>query len=331
VFFSLQPVSTLVAALSLRNVTHLRLCIPSRAIASFLIKTSTTLNQLKLLDLSMTQIDTVTLSKVLTHFNGLSYLILDHSGLIPRAAELADTGEFTSLGRACALSTIERAREREKEIKEAVAERRAVLGSVTTQLAVPSDEATSSSRISKVKKGRRGVLTAAFSIREKLVAPLDTSRTLSIPQGGDAKDMMQAIKALEKVRVLPCVSNLLSLCVTTFITPTSDQHTQWEGDFARGWEEGCRTIEAIQKRLLTSKRNKLIRLFRFKNAQRLGNTDEEQAINALPELKELIEVDLEGEESMVRVSASPGLCFGGMDGVSHAEGCGHSIIWSQDY
>lgn len=253
---------------------------------------------------------------------------------MPRATELADTGEFTSLGRACALSTVESARDREKEIKEAVAERRAVLELVTMQPAAPSDETTSSSRISKVKKGRRGVSTAAFSIREKPVVPLNASSSLSTPQGGDTKDMMQAIKALEKVRILPCVPSLRSLCVTTFITPTSAQHTQWEGDFTRGWEEGCRTVEAIQKRLFTSKRNKLIRLFRFKgakeNAQRLGNVDEEKGLNSLPELMELIEVDLEGLESIIRGSPSPRLCFGGMDGVSHTEGCGHSIIWSQD-
>jgi len=315
VFFSLEPLTALCRSQTLLNVQHFRLRIPSRQIASFLSTPLGNLHNVILLDLSTTNVTNDGLAAILVRFTRLEHLILDDCGLVARAVEIS--GEFAALGMLCASSMLKRARQKEKEIKEFIEAKR--LLAVAERYAGPAETASAILETGKRHKGRKGVATATFSLREKP----EPKTKLSVPANRGGRDLPPALASLAKVRVLPSLPCLKSLSTTTFSIPTPTVASEWRHDFARGWRDGLNMVTATRMRLFTSRANGIIRLFKFNSFA----TDRE--VEAAP-LQCLSELDLEDPEFGAELADTepPALCFAGSGAQGdHTESCGHLSSW----
>jgi len=318
VFFSLEPLTALCRSTTLLNVQHFRLRIPSRQIAGVLT-TRLSKNNVILLDLSTTNVTNDGLAAILGHFTRLDHLVLDDCRLVGRrAAEIS--GEFTTLGMLCASAMLKRAREREKEIKEfveakglaAVAERHAGPAEATATFV----ETGSSLR----RKGRKGVASAAFSLREKPEPKTKSSVPIN-GAGTDLPPLPPPLASLTKVRVLPSLPCLKCLCTTAFSMPTPTVASEWSHGFARGWHEGVKMVTATRMRLFTSRANGLIRLFKFDS---FADPELEEPLQGLSELH-LEDPDFGAELADI---GPPALCFTGSSAQgNHTKSCGHLSSW----
>ncbi|CCA69983.1 hypothetical protein PIIN_03923 [Serendipita indica DSM 11827] len=364
VFHSLTTLSTLVHAPSLRTLQILTIRVPGRVITPLLCISAPTsfisrfTIRPRTLDLSTTSITLPALSQLLSHYHMLEHLIIDDTGLIPLSVStpgLANGAQgewFVELGRTCALAGMKGAREREKILKEAADTRREmIISSDGTKPAVSetharnnldSDSTTSSSVTTSTavpvekmaKKGRRGVSTAPFSIREKKIKSATTASKLNILSNPTTQQGAErAIVRLQKARILPAIPALRSLCLTLHRGATFNLHQQhlWQEEFSRGWKEGCHVVFGARKRLYTSLKNGLVYLYHAVHPDDHDDEPREQSIHEvdMPELDGLQAVTsqgLEGESDGLNESIVPILCFGAMKGSEHSEGCGHSAV-----
>ena len=311
VFFSLEPLTALCRSATLLNVQHFRLRIPSRQIAGFLNTRLSSQNNVILLDLSTTNVTNDGLAAILTRFTQLNHLVLDECGLIGRGVEIS--GEFAALGMLCASSMLKKARQREKEIKEFVEAKR--LTAVTEHHTGPA-EATFV-QTGRGRKGRKGVATAAFSLRERT----ESKTKSTVPTNSSGRDLPLTLASLNKVRILPSLPCLKSLCTTTFSIPTPTVASEWNHGFARGWREGLNMVTATRMRLFTSKANGLIRLFKFDSS---ADPESEEPLQGLRELH-LEDPDFGAELADIM---PPALCFAGSRAQGgHTESCGHMSSW----
>jgi hypothetical protein len=311
VFFSLEPLTALCRSTTLLNIQHFRICIPSRQIAGFLNTRLSSLNNVTLLDLSTTNVTNDGLAAVLACFTQLDHLVLDECGLVGRAVEIS--GEFATLGMLCASSMLKKARQREKEIKEFVEAKR--LTAVTEQHL--TDRAETTVQTGRGRKGRKGVATAAFSLREKT----ESTTKAEVQTNGSGRDLPPALASLTKVRILPSLPCLKSLCTTPFSTPTPSVASEWNHGFARGWREGLNMVTATRMRLFTSRANGLIRLFKFDS---FADPGLEEPLQGLRELH-LEDPDFGAELADV---VPPVLCLAGSRAQGgHTESCGHMFSW----
>ncbi|CAG7853736.1 SubName: Full=Uncharacterized protein {ECO:0000313/EMBL:CCA69983.1} [Serendipita indica DSM 11827] len=190
------------------------------------------------------------------------------------------------------------------------------------------------SRGEKAKKGRRGVSTAPFSIREKKIKSATTASKLNILSNPTTQQGAErAIVRLQKARILPAIPALRSLCLTLHRGATFNLHQQhlWQEEFSRGWKEGCHVVFGARKRLYTSLKNGLVYLYHAVHPDDHDDEPREQSIHEvdMPELDGLQAVTsqgLEGESDGLNESIVPILCFGAMKGSEHSEGCGHSAV-----
>jgi hypothetical protein len=316
VFFSLEPLTALCRSKTLLNVQSLRLRIPSREIASFLNTPFSSLHNVILLDLSTTNVTNDGLAAILVRFTRLEHLVLDDCRLVARAVEVS--GEFVALGILCASSMLKRARQREKEIKEFVEAMRLA----GARAGLPTDPAESTTAETGVRrKGRKGLASAAFSLREKP----DPKTKVSVPTNGSDRELLPAPASLTRVRILPSLPCLKSLCTTTFNLPTPTIASEWRYDFARGWRDGLSGVTATRKRLFTSRANGLIRLFKF------GASTDPVLEEPLQGLSELHLEDPDFGAELVD-SGPPALCFAGSRAQGdHTEPCGHLSSWELEY
>jgi len=315
VFFSLEPLTALCRSTTLLNVQHFRICIPSRQIAGFLNTRRSSQNNVILLDLSTTNVTNDGLAGILTSFAHLEHLVLDECGLVGRAVEIS--GEFAALGVLCASSMLKKARQREKEIKEFV-EALIEAKRLTAVTEHPTGRAeTTMVQTGRGRKGRKGVATAAFSLREK---PESTTKA-SVQSNGSGWDLPPALASLTKVRILPSLPCLKSLCTTTFSMPSPTVASEWNDGFARGWREGLNMVIATRMRLFRSRANGLIRLFKFDNSADPGL---EEPLQGLSELH-LGDPDFGAELADIM---PPALCLAGSRAQGgHTESCGHMCSW----
>jgi hypothetical protein len=312
VFFSLEPLTALCRSTTLLNVQHFRLRIPSRQIASFLNTRRSSQNNVILLDLSTANVNNDGLAAILARFTRLHHLVLDDCGLVGRAVETS--GEFAALGMLCASSMLKRARQTEKEIKEFVEAKH--LAAVAERLAGPTESTIVET--GNRRKGRKGVATAAFSLREK---PESKTKS-SVPTISGGTDLPPALASLTKIRILPSLPCLKSLCTTTFSIPTPTAASEWSHGFARGWREGLNMVTATRMRLFTSRANGLIRLFKFDS---FSDPELEEPLQGLRELH-LEDPDFGAELADI---GPPALCFAGSRAQgSHTESCGHLSSWA---
>ena len=312
VFFSLEPLTALCRSATLLNLQHFRLRIPSRQIASFLNTRLSSQNNVILLDLSTTNVTNDGLAAILANFTQLKHLVLDDCGLVWRAAEIS--GEFAALGLLCASSVLKMARQREKEIKEFVEAKKRVAGAADHHTGPAESTFVETGRR---RKGRKGVATADFSLR-KIPEP---KTNVSVLPNGTGRDLPPALASLNKVRVLPSLPCLKSLCTTTFSMPTPTVASEWSHGFARGWSEGLNRVTATRMRLFTSRANGLIRLFKFDSS---ADPELEAPLQGLSELH-LEDPDFGAELADIM---PPALCLAGSRAQGdHSESCGHLSSW----
>ncbi|KIM19390.1 hypothetical protein M408DRAFT_31265 [Serendipita vermifera MAFF 305830] len=205
---------------------------------------------------------------------------------------------------------MKRVRERDRAIKELVVAMKAARLATVNQLAESSGTQASSSAsqvASKVKKGRRGVATAKFSLRDK---PAPSTPKVIAPDFGPAG---LSISALEKIRILPPLTKLKSLCVTTFAPPTLELTHEWDDDFERGWREGVTVLAGARRRLESGVRMKLMSAWKF------ADEGEQLDGRGMGELNGLVELsEEEWSEELERADLlglnPPRLCFAGRQG-----------------
>lgn len=156
----------------------------------------------------------------------------------------------------------------------------------------------------------------------------------------------------EKVRVLPSLPSLVSLCTTLPSVVGEDDQLEIRDQFEEGWAEGVKQLEATRARLRTSAANG-VRVMRFAvhsdpQSTKFDSSDSEESdrdstggsqaspgkSEAKDGLQGLVDVDrtdpdafgtyAEGTTSL----QAPILCFGGpgRDG-QHVHNCGHSVAW----
>ncbi|KIM19389.1 hypothetical protein M408DRAFT_31267 [Serendipita vermifera MAFF 305830] len=223
---------------------------------------------------------------------------------------------------------MKRVRERDRTIKELVVAMKAARLAATNQLAESSGTQASSlasQAASKVKKGRRGVATAKFSLRDK---PAPATPKIAAPNFGPGG---LSISSLEKIRILPPLTKLKSLCVTTFAPPTLDLIQEWDEDFERGWREGVTVLAGARRRLESGVRMKLMSAWKFVDE---GEQLDGRGVGELNGLVELSEEEWgeELERADLLGLNPPRLCFAGRQGevgVPHVEGCAHGVSWDE--
>lgn len=345
VFFSLEPFITLSVSPFVANVTHLRLRVPTRNVSPFIYIPVESFPVLKLLDMSTCNLKESDVEALLARFSGLEHVILDACSIFrvlvqPGAGAETREGEWRAFGKACALSGVRRAKEREKELRAWVeahwhthATRVAQDGALETDDAVQNGPgAVGGPATSNRRAGRRGIANSNISLRRSTQLPSFTSTT----------DNTSPPTSLPKIRVFPSPPSLLTLSTTNHILSTSDasKHATFRAEFALGWQEGVSQVLATWRRLRASRANG-VRVVWMDVEKEKGNVR-----NRSSKLDDgfygLSDLPVDGvpfkewsEERIVQGSgACPILCFAGYQGSGdHMPGCNHEIakeVWPDD-
>ncbi|KAH9486416.1 hypothetical protein JR316_0000480 [Psilocybe cubensis] len=168
-----------------------------------------------------------------------------------------------------------------------------------------------------------------------------------------SKNTTKRAKKQERVRVLPPLPSLISLCVT--LPPPVEENDQLaiQNHFGEGWVEGIKQLQATRARLRTSAANG-VRVMRFAvhsdplstkpdssesegsdmDSKGSNKASEGGAISSNIGLHGLVDIDrtdpdafgtyLEGSTTL----QAPILCFAGPGiGGQHMDNCGHSVAW----
>jgi hypothetical protein len=174
--------------------------------------------------------------------------VLGECGLVGRADEIS--GGFAALGIIlCASSMLKKARQREKEIKEFVGAKRLTAVIDRTKSHRPCRDHRTVVKTGRGRKGRKGVATAAFSLREKT----ESMTKAGVQTNGSGRDLPPVLASLTKVRILPSLPCLKRLRMTPFSMPTPSVASEWNPGFARGWREGLKMVTATRMRLFMSR------------------------------------------------------------------------------
>ncbi|KAF9011122.1 hypothetical protein BDQ17DRAFT_1387587 [Cyathus striatus] len=321
VFFQLDPY--LSAMLHSPALTHtassLRLRIPSRPVARSLcfpppphavenVSEVRYIAPLKYLDLSTCGVIETELDTIMIRFKGLKHLVLDKCTVL--RGEMRE-GEWSALGKRCAMIGATRAREREKKLK-AFLESQAASLQMHVQVAEGAEQ---QARPARTRRGRRGLATATISLRDRPEEPAPRPSVVNLPRS-----------AVPKIRILPPLPSLMTLCMTPSAIIQPDRYTTLRAEFETGWAEGIGLLRVGRARLRTSASNG-IRVVRFVDD---NHEITDQGLDGLED------IDIEDEdafdvpvgEDAVGGIPPPVLCFvGGARTAEHAIGCGHSIGW----
>ncbi|KDR85559.1 hypothetical protein GALMADRAFT_234494 [Galerina marginata CBS 339.88] len=264
---------------------------------------------------------------LLVRFTSLKHIVMD--GCPVMRGDLHER-EWRALGKRCALVGVKRAKEREAALKVWLESRTASTGSMTAL--------RNESR--KTKPGRKGLATASISLRDP-----DTDLGASSSPGGHSKPptthstgkpKKKARIPSSKIRVLPLLPTLASLCVTLSPAIEPDRHPLICAEFHEGWAEGVAQLAATRARLRISAGNGY-RIMRISTcgSDKEEKSDGESEDEGLEDLEDVDRLDpdtfgmpgLEEAHGSVYI-ATPVLCFAGpgKDG-PHADNCGHSVGW----
>jgi hypothetical protein len=310
VFFQLNPLTTLVCSDFLRSLTSLRLRIPGRQLVRFLCADPRSLPALEFLDMSTCLMLESEVEALLVRFTTLRHLILD--GCSIKRLDVVD-GEWVALGKNCSLAGVKRAKEREKKLRawlEANTARSTVVNEDQSITEIFDFNGQGGTR--RPRRGRRGLATAAISLRESSAS----NNTLS-PFVPVVVNIPTA-----RIRILPPAPSLTSLAITISSQISPDRHTSVRADFGRGWAEGLAQLTAIRNRLRQSWQNG-IRLVRFS----------EEPCASEEGLDGLVDAGSEADFNAIDTKI-PLLCLAGPGRKEgHTEGCGHAIgwdVWKED-
>ncbi|KAG6380991.1 hypothetical protein JVT61DRAFT_5386 [Boletus reticuloceps] len=296
VFFRLDAIHTLACSPYLRSLTNLRLRIPSRQVASFIYSSPRSIPGLQILDLSTCNVRLTDVEALAARFQQLTHLIIDECNITRGDAE----GEWSNVGKICALATVKAAKEREKKLK-AWLEARAVRSSPDPEVAtVPEEEVTPARR---ARPGRRGLAIATISLR-------DPPTRMTMP-------VIRTNIVVPKVRIVPSSPTLRSLSATTSALH-KDKHDAIRAQFKRGWEEGLAQLTATRSRLSQSWRNGT-RMMRI-----AGDQGVEEGFDGLEDVDG--EGAFYGRDAIRNPWPVPVLCLAGAgpNSVQHVDRCGHA-------
>ncbi len=320
VFFRLDPLATLAVSPLCYDLKHFRLRVPSRQVCRHLYALPKSFPHLEFLDMSTSNVSPRDLEGLLGHLSGLRVLVLDGCPIVSQRTDVPlDAGEpflqWMELGQTLALAGVRRATEREKKLK-------AWLEHYYAN-APDEDGAQSAGSSKKLKKGRKGVATAAFSLRAP--SPERKAREdITIPRD-------RILPRDQKVRVLPSPPDLCSLATSFPGELTPEAYEAVKTEFQRGWASGIARLASIRLRLQTSYRNGVARVVRFADKGTPEWEEEEkhkeQGLAGLTDVREerafVLNVVGDGEAgpSARQSHACPLLCLG------HLDGCGHRMGW----
>ncbi|EIW86921.1 hypothetical protein CONPUDRAFT_134261 [Coniophora puteana RWD-64-598 SS2] len=306
VFFRLDPLTTLINSPCLRPLISLRISVPSRQVVRFICNVTKSVPRLDLLDLSTCNISLNDIEVITSSFPDLRHLVLDRCDV---GRVIALRGGWSALGKACALSTVKRAKDREKKLKTWL-ERNP---SLSPAPAPPAAVQNAMYRRS-AKAGRKGVATATISLREPSSSSAQAPPPARPPGGTN----------VVKVRIYPSTPKISSI-------NTSEPDAEYEvarGEFEEGWEDGITQVFAVRNRLHTSWKNK-IKVMRF--------TEETISGEGFDGLEDIPDAEyFDGAIAELAAVRTPLLCLSGVGagGSEHALRCGHKEVetaWGDAY
>ncbi|RPD64999.1 hypothetical protein L227DRAFT_519663 [Lentinus tigrinus ALCF2SS1-6] len=326
VFHRLNPLADLAVSPICYNLRHFRLRVPSRPITRHLHARPNALPSVELLDLSTSNVSARDLEGLLGHLPSVQTLILDSCPIVTQRTDIqVAAGEpflqWMELGQALALAGVKRAIEREKSL-------RTWMDNYYARR--QQEEAQGGGSSKKPRRGRRGLATAAFSLRAPSPERKDDREVTileeRIPRNG------------QRVRVLPSPPTLCSVATSYPGGVTPEIHEAVKAEFERGWAAGIARLSSIRLRLKTSYQNGIARVVRFAD---IGTSEwEEERVHGQQGLAGLVDVndvtafaldvvgDDEAEGSAKSGHQCPLLCLAGpaRDAV-HVDGCGHRQGW----
>ena len=254
---------------------------------------------------------------------GVKHLLCDGTGLGGTGVLVG--GEWMMLGRTLANYGVEWARQREKVVKRVVEEMIARRGN--------GDDAGNEENVGgqdeneprRPRRGRRGLATATISIRS---GPLASASTSTSPTLSPSFDFSPTSTTPPKIRILPCLPSVQSLCVPSpppaIPTPTTEgigeearRHAR--ADFESGFHQGLHTVRSVWERIKISKlAHPSTRVF-GRSTLPAEETDEgvEGEGDVMKGLVEFGSADKasavydEKWDALTRVSGAPVLCFEG--------------------
>jgi hypothetical protein len=258
VFFDIKCIARFGASPVAKHITHFRLHVPSRDIASVLIPTQATriFPSLRYLDISTTNVrlDAV-LSTLMRSHERLEHLVLDRVNLFGFKARESGASLCKELGTMCVSAGLARGKERERQIlawdaaerqraaERAAAARRAIHDSDTEdeetrarrreerEAQAMRDEMQRQIELARSRRGHRSAGQAPFSLRDR-----PSRRTTAVP----AADLPPSDRAYF---VLPALPTLKSVSIGGE-TPNLSRFkaSGWEDEFHMGWRTGLATL-----------------------------------------------------------------------------------------
>ncbi|KAG9080474.1 hypothetical protein FRC06_006533, partial [Ceratobasidium sp. 370] len=256
-FFSFKVLTDLATSPIGQHISALRISVPAKPVASYLCSEPNSFPRLTFLDISTTSLPPPTteraIEKLLSQLIRLRHIVIDrNAGTMPR-----DSPGWTSFGRACALAGVGRAKAKEKEIQEWFEARRREEAVVQDTNPEHAERAVGPTVAPRVKRGRRGLATATISLRD----PQPQSRRAPTAARNTSSAQDQGASDARRIRIVPSPPTLETFS-TAFAgpsNPTPQQRADWTSAFTTGFLDGCRTLNAIWKRMQDSATARIMR------------------------------------------------------------------------
>ncbi|EAU92313.1 hypothetical protein CC1G_00532 [Coprinopsis cinerea okayama7 len=330
VFFRLDPcISALLQSPALSaSLNAFRLRVPSRPVVRALCYPPlmsensdgdpVSTPHLEVLDLSTSNVLEGEVDLILSHYKDLKHLLLDDCIIL--RGELG-VGEWSAMGKRCAMAGARRAKECEKALT-AWYERRTIAafsGSDSSPAAMPE-------QARRPRRGRRGLATATISIRDDPPNPGPSRPPAGLPR-----------EALPRFKILPPIPSLRTLCATTSSSVHPDAYETIRSEFEAGWAEGIAQL-AVRRARLRESAKLGTKILRFSEGDTVPEVNEWEwngmlAYAASHGLELVDKADLEAFDTLGYGSGDPKdiptpiLCLaGGEESALHVPGCGHSVV-----
>ncbi|CAK9785509.1 hypothetical protein CC85DRAFT_286676 [Cutaneotrichosporon oleaginosum] len=257
VFFDIKCIARFGASPAAKHITHFRLHVPSRDIASVLIPAQTRIfPSLRYLDISTTNVrlDAV-LSTLLRTHERLEHLVLDRVNLFGFKARESGGPLCKELGTMCVTAGLARGKERERQIlawdaaertrqaERAAAARRAIHDSdaedeetreqrrAEQEAQAMRDEMQRQIALARSRRGHRSAGQAPFSLRDRPSRRTAVVPTADLPPSERAYFVLPALPTLKSVSIGGETPNLSRF-----------KASGWEDEFHSGWRAGLATL-----------------------------------------------------------------------------------------
>ncbi|CAE6462534.1 unnamed protein product [Rhizoctonia solani] len=254
-FFSFKPLAELAVSPIGQQLRALRVSIPAKPVITYIGSAANSFPHLTFLDISTTALPPPNAERaigtLLSRLARLEHIVIDrNAGPMPR-----DSSGWASLGRACALAGVERAKEKENQIQEWMDRKR------QEESAAQGEEIEGPPPLApldpihapRVRRGRRGLATATISLRDPRPAPVASASSAS----SSTRD-----PTARRVRIVPSPPTLqtFSTAYAGPSNPSAQQRSEWGRAFVRGFLDGCNTLNKIWQRMRDSDN---VRVMRF--------------------------------------------------------------------